>query len=74
MYQVEIQIVTGDDPAYQLPTARAQFSPYGIGRKTYDFVRQCMQDPVLRERIKARAAEIRANGEYGLGNPISRKE
>lgn len=29
-----------------------------IGRKTYLFVRRCMQDPVLREKIKVLAAEI----------------
>ena len=37
-----------------------------IGQKTYQFVRQCMRDPLLRERIRARAAEIRASG-YGTG-------
>ena len=39
---------------------------WNIGRKTYLFVRRCMQDPVLREQIKARAAEIRAQQE-GVG-------
>ena len=38
-----------------------------IGRKTLCFVRRCMQNPDLRAQIKARAAEIRANGEYGCG-------
>ena len=38
-----------------------------IGRKTLCFVRRCMQNPALRAQIKARAAEIRANGEYGCG-------
>lgn len=31
-----------------------------IGRKTYRFVRRVMQDPVLKARIQARAAELRA--------------
>lgn len=31
-----------------------------IGRKTYRFVRRCMQNPELREKIQARAAELRA--------------
>lgn len=44
------------------PSERAE-----LGRKTLCFVRRCMQNPELRARIKARAAEIRANGEYGCG-------
>ena len=31
-----------------------------IGRKTYRFVRRCMLNPELREKIQARAAELRA--------------
>ncbi len=31
-----------------------------IGRKTYRFVRMCMQDPALRAKIEARAAQLRA--------------
>ena len=34
-----------------------------IGRKTYNFVRRCMRDPVLREQIRKRAAELRAANE-----------
>lgn len=40
--------------------AMDEYSRIEIGRKTYRFVRECMRDPVLREKIKARAAEIRA--------------
>lgn len=40
--------------------AMDQYSRAEIGRKTYRFVRECMRDPVLRAKIKARAAEIRA--------------
>ena len=39
--------------------AMDKYSRRNIGRRTYRFVRQCMRDPVLREKIKARAAEIR---------------
>ena len=44
--------------------AMDEYSRLEIGRKTLNFVRQCMRDPVLRERIEARAAQIRASGEY----------
>lgn len=40
--------------------AMDEYSRAEIGRKTYRFVRRCMQDPVLREQIKKRAAEIRS--------------
>ena len=42
--------------------AMDEYSRAEIGRKTYRFVRRCMQDPELRARIKARAAELRAEG------------
>ena len=42
-----------------------------IGRKTYRFVRRVMQDPVLREKIKARAAEIRAETEKEIRTEIA---
>lgn len=61
-----IQIQTKTDAKLEIPNAQDQFSPYSIGRKTYNFVKSCMKDPDLRARIQARAAEIRANGEYGL--------
>lgn len=66
MDRVEIQTVDDLWP-YPVPSKEEQFSPYGIGRKTYDFVRTCRNDPELWARIQARAAEIRANGEYGCG-------
>lgn len=65
MAQVEIQTVDDIWP-YPVPSKEEQFSPYGIGRRTYDFVRSCRKDPVLWEKIQTRAAEIRANGEYNL--------
>ena len=42
--------------------AMDEYSRAEIGRKTYRFVRRCMQDPELRARIKSRAAELRAEG------------
>ena len=43
--------------------AMDEYSRLEIGRKTYRFVRRCMRDPVLRAKIKARAAELRAEAE-----------
>lgn len=40
--------------------AMDEYSRAEIGRKTYRFVRRCMQNPELRAKIQARAAEIRA--------------
>ena len=40
--------------------AMDEYSRAEIGRKTYRFVRRCMQNPELREKIQARAAELRA--------------
>ena len=45
----------------------AEGAPFGmkpweyenIGQKTFFFVRRVMQDPVMRAKIKSRAAEIR---------------
>ena len=43
--------------------AMDKYSRLEIGRKTYRFVRRCMRDPELRAKIKARAAELRAEAE-----------
>ena len=59
--KVEIHVV---DPGAKALSAMDEYELAEIGRKTYRFVRQCMRDPELRARIKARAAEIRENGEY----------
>lgn len=40
--------------------AMDEYSRLEIGRKTYNFVRRCMQNPELRAKIQARAAELRA--------------
>lgn len=39
--------------------AMDEYSRLEIGRKTYNFVRRCMQNPELRAKIQARAAELR---------------
>lgn len=67
MDRVEIQTTNNIEQMVDPITAQNQFNPYGIGRKTYDFVRSCQGNPGLWARIQARAAEIRANGEYGCG-------
>lgn len=60
MADVEIQTTANVDGGGELTIAAMdEYSRWNIGRKTYRFVRQCMRDPVLREKIKARAAEIR---------------
>lgn len=43
--------------------AMDEYSRLEIGRKTLMFVKRCMRDPELRAKIKARAAEIRAERE-----------
>lgn len=64
MVNVEIQTAAEVVGGGELTIAAMdEYSRAEIGRKTYRFVRQCMKDPELRARIKARAAEIRANGE-----------
>ncbi|MBQ7346065.1 MAG: hypothetical protein IJW45_08415 [Oscillospiraceae bacterium] len=40
--------------------AMDEYSRWEIGRKTYLFAKACMRDPVLRAKIKARAAELEA--------------
>lgn len=42
--------------------AMDEYSRAEIGRKTFRFVRRLMQNPEYREKIKARAAELRAAG------------
>lgn len=39
--------------------AMPDWSRLEIGRKTYNFVQRCMEDPVLRERIRTRAEALR---------------
>lgn len=37
--------------------AMDEYSYIEIGRKTYQFVRQIMRDPAMREQVKARTAQ-----------------
>lgn len=55
-----VEIITSNQGGETTIAAMDEYQYAEIGRKTYRFVRQCMRDPVLREKIKARAAEIRA--------------
>lgn len=56
MDNIEVQTAVGGEAAI---AAMDPYSRTEIGRKTYNFVRRCMRDPVLKARIKARAAELR---------------
>lgn len=47
--------------------AMDKYSRLEIGRKTYRFAREVMRDPELRAKVKARAAEIRAQQQTGKG-------
>lgn len=49
--------------------AMDEYSRAEIGRKTYRFVRRCMQDPELRAKIKARAAQLRQERNTVQGQP-----
>jgi hypothetical protein len=62
MDNVKIQTVAGREGGEAAIAAMDEYSRAEIGRKTYRFVRRCMQDPELRARIKARAAELQAKG------------
>lgn len=60
MDNVKIKTVAGHEGGEAAIAAMDEYSRAEIGRKTYRFVRRCIQDPELRARIKARAAELRA--------------
>lgn len=49
--------------------AMDEYSRAEIGRKTYRFVRRCMQNPELRAKIKARAAQLRQERNTVQGQP-----
>lgn len=60
MDNVKIQTVAAREGGEATIAAMDEYSRAEIGRKTYRFVRRCMQNPELREKIQARAAELRA--------------
>ena len=62
MSECNVQIITDNVGGEAAIAAMDEYSRAEIGRKTYRFVRRCMQDPELRARIKARAAELLAEG------------
>lgn len=63
MESVKIETVADRVGGEATIAAMDEYSRAEIGRKTYRFVRRCMKDPELRARIKARAAELRAQQE-----------
>ena len=71
MDNVKIQTVAGGAGGEAAIEAMDPDSRVEIGRKTYRFVRRVMQDPELREKIKARAAEIRAETEKEIRTEIA---
>ena len=60
MTAVEVQTPSSEPGGEATIAAMDEYSRTEIGRKTYCFVRRCMRDPVLRAKIKAMAAELRA--------------
>ena len=50
--------------------AMDEYDRMEIGRKTFRFVRRVMDNPMYRQMIQARAAEIRASREATGGQPI----
>lgn len=59
MDNIKVQAVPGRAGGEAAIAAMDEYSRAEIGRKTYRFVRRCMQDPELRARIQARAAQLR---------------
>lgn len=59
MDNIKVQAVPGRAGGEAAIAAMDEYSRAEIGRKTYRFVRRCMQDPELRARIRARAAQLR---------------
>ena len=59
MEHENVHIITDNVGGEATIAAMDEHSRLEIGRKTYNFVRRVMRDPVLREMVKKRAAEIR---------------
>lgn len=60
MANENIEIISANEGGEATIAAMNEYSRQEIGRKTFLFVRHLMRDPDIRERIQARAAEIRA--------------
>ena len=56
--EISVEVITGGGEL--TIAAMDEYSRLEIGRKTYDFVKRVMHDPVIREKVNQRAAEIRA--------------
>ena len=62
MYNVKIQTGVECEGGELTVTAMDEYSRAEIGRKTYRFVRRIMQNPEIRAKVEARAAELREAG------------
>lgn len=56
--EISVEVITGGGEL--TIAAMDEYSRLEIGRKTYEFAKRVMRDPILREKVKQRAAEIRA--------------
>lgn len=56
--EISVEVITGGGEL--TIAAMNEYSRLEIGRKTYEFAKRVMRDPILREKVKQRAAEIRA--------------
>ena len=56
--EISVEVITGGGEL--TIAAMDEYSRLKIGRKTYEFAKRVMRDPILREKVKQRAAEIRA--------------
>lgn len=62
----ELEDISPEDGGEMTIAAMDYYHRIEIGRKTYNFVRRMMRNPEYRDRIQARAAEIRASREAAL--------
>ena len=56
--EISVEVIT--DGGKLTIAAMDKYSRLNIARKTYEFAKRVMHDPILREKVKQRAAEIRA--------------
>lgn len=56
--EISVEVITGGGEL--TIAAMGEYSRLKIGRKTYEFAKRVMRDPILREKVKQRAAEISA--------------
>lgn len=63
MVDLKVEVVAPPNGAVPMLEAMDEDSRWVIGRATYNFVKRAMRNPVYREMIQKRAAEIRAERE-----------